>query len=334
MNDRPTSAALDGAAHVMVSVSQGQNVSGYRIIDLAGGYRPLTKELSFRAVAAHPECAGAPWRPSAKLVDAHGDHPSILVSALLADPAHREPLAAVSMQVDAFDGVARQIARQLGITGTYYMHVQVLNKDAPEVAEWAARTANDDFELIDDASDVPALPDAFHSGPPTVGTRRSIRAAGTWLHCVFTRQAFDQFIVAASQQTAVERSWAAIVSIHITADACCVLIERLVEMPGASGREFVITSGSEFYSIYQKFGGKLGGFCHLHPPTTADGHRLGPLPSAPDACTAWNIDAATHLPIVCPIALFGTSDSNLAGNVAAYGYVNGRLAEIDLEVTQ
>ena len=64
-----------------------------------------------------------------------------------------------------------------------------------------------------------------------------------------------------------------------------------------------------------------------NPPRT-------PHPSGPDSVDAWNLDASTPLPVVAPIAMFGTTRQSAGQKMAAHGYQDGLLSQIDLEVIQ
>ena len=49
---------------------------------------------------------------------------------------------------------------------------------------------------------------------------------------------------------------------------------------------------------------------------------------------AWNLEAASTLLPVLPIAMFGTCAETCSKDVAAHAFAGGKIREIDLEVVQ
>ena len=326
-NINTSSAAM--ASRLMISIVQDRQTVGYRVLNLAeGAYRPLVKELGYRSVAADPSLAGQLWRPTLQLTGTNTPQPALRVEARLKGDLNNGALAEMIIPVGNLSWLARQMAEQLRVHENLTMHVGVLADDDPAARAWADQMQNDDFEVMESTNTELVLPRAFSTEP--LGSRETIRHVGSWLRCVFTKRALATFLEGASQETSVERGWAALTRTHLT-DACNVVIEELVEMPAKAGRSFMITAGHEFLGVCEKLGERLGGFCHLHPPSVNDA-PLSPTPSSPDSVVAWNLDAATRSPIVTPIAMFGASAENIVGNVSAYGYSRGLLAEIDMEV--
>jgi hypothetical protein len=318
--------------HLLVLVVQEGQVVGQRILDVArGGYRPLLKELAYRAVAGDPaKLAGRPWRLHLQLEAVDSDRPRLRCEARLKDQPH-PPLAAVDVPVSNFAWVGMSIARQLEIKD-YSVHVAVPEPDHPLVQQSLA-WEDDDFAVSLDGEPELLLPTAFSTEP--LGPRRVVRRVGegTWLRCLFEAEAWSAFLVAAANETEVERGWLASARLHLVDDACYVVLEQLHELEGEAGQFYVRTLGREFFRLHRKLGRPLGGYLHLHP-REVEGAALGPSPSGPDVTVAWNVESASTLVPVFPIAMFGASPEEPGTDVAAHGFVSGVIAEIALEVAQ
>ena len=317
--------------HLLVLVVQGEQVVGHRILDVArGGYRPLIKELAYRAVATDPSrLAGRPWQLHLQLEAVDSDRPRLRCEAWAKERADA-PLAAIAVPVDHFAWIGTSIARQLKIRD-YSVHVAVPEPDHPLVQnslDWA----DDDFAVSVDAQPELLLPTGFSVEP--LGPRRVVRrvGAGTWLKCVFQAEAWAAFTVAAAEEADVERGWLAAVRMHLADDACFVVVEELFEMPAEASQFHLHTQGRQFYRLHRQLGGRLGGYLHLHP-REVDGVALSPNPSGPDVTAAWNVEAASTLWPVFPIAMFGARAETCGTDVAAHAFVSGVIGEIDLEVT-
>lgn len=324
--------ADERATHLMVTIAQGGKAIAYRVLDIArGDYRLLTKELGYRAVTRDASLAGQPWRVALRLDGVGTESPTLRVEAL-ADNGHvAPPAASLNLPMDNLAWIANQLAGRFNVKGNYSMFVRVLAPSDPLVGQWTEQMEDPDFELSE--SSVPALrfPSGFSTQP--LGPRRVIRAAGSWLRCVFRRSVLEAFLDAASHETSEERGWAAATSIHVFGGACYAVVEELVAMPATAGRNFLVTHGRDFLALRARLGERLGGFCHLHPPDV-EGQPLAPSPSAPDTVVAWNLDAVTPSPIVAPIAMFGATLADAPSRMAAHGYQAGILTEIDLEALE
>jgi hypothetical protein len=315
--------------HVLVMVCQDEKVLGQRILDVArGGHRPLVKELAYRAAAADPRLAGRPWQLQVRLEGVDSEKPYVRCEARLKDRPH-PPLAVIPVPVRNFAWVGISIARQLEVE-QYTVHVAVPPSDHPLVQESLA-WEDDDFAVCFDSEPELALPTEFSTDPP--GRRRVVRRVGkgTWLRCVFEPGAWSAFLAAAAAETEVERGWLAAVRMHLAEKACFVVIEELFELPAEHGQYYLHTQGRQFFQLRGELGPRLGGYLHLHP-RELDGTALRPSPSGPDATAAWNVEAASTLLSVFPIAMFGACAERCRSEVAAHGFTSGVIKEIDLEV--
>jgi len=318
--------------HVLVLVVRGEKVAGRRILDLArGGYRTLLKELAYRAVATDPaRLAGRPWRFNLELEGIDSDNPHVRCEAWLKE--RPQPLlAAISVPVGNFAWVGVSVARQLKLED-YSVHVAVPDPDHPLVRQ-SQNWEDDDFAVSFEAEPDLRLPTNFSTEP--LGPREVVRRAeeGTWLKCVFEPEAWTTFLAAAAAETEAERGWLAAARMHLAGDACFTVVEELFELPAQAGQYFVHTQGREFFQSHRQLGQRLGGYLHLHP-REVDGTALSPSPSGPDVTVAWNLEAASTLWPVLPIAMFGTRPETCRTDVAAHAFVGGRIREIDLEVAQ
>jgi len=331
-------SAVDGEpgvqtnTHLLVLVAQREQVVGQRVLDIArGGYRPLVKELAYRAVASDPaRLAGLPWRVNLRLEGIDSDKPCLRCEARLKDRPE-PPLAAIVVPVSSFAWIGMSVARQLKLE-EYSVHVAVPERDHPLVRQ-SLDWEDDDFEVSFDSESDLLLPTAFTTEPP--GPRKVVRRVGkgTWLRCVFEPEPWAAFMAAAAAETKVERGWLAAARVHLVAGACFVVVEELFEMPAEAGQYYLHTQGREFFHMHRQIGPRLGGYLHLHP-RDADGTALSPSPSGPDMTVAWNLEAASTLLPVFPIAMFGTCPEDPGSDVAAHAFVGGVVEEIDLEVVQ
>jgi len=325
-----TAVGSPSDTHLLVLVAQGEQVVGHRILDVArGGYRPLIKELAYRAVATDPRrLAGRAWRLHLRLDAVQTDRPRLCCEAWPDGPADA-PLATLGVPVDHFAWIGTSIAREQKLRD-YTVHVAVPEPDHPLVQK-SLDWADDDFAVSVDARPELRLPAGFSVEP--LGPRRVIRRGGegTWLKCVFDAGAWATFAAAAAEETEVERGWLAAARVHLADDACLVRVEELFELPGEATQFHLHTQGREFFRLHRRLEGRLGGYLHLHP-REVDGVALRPSPSGPDVTAAWNVDAASTLWPVFPIALFGARAESYGTDVAAHGFVRGVIGEIDLEV--
>jgi hypothetical protein len=319
--------------HLLVLVVRGEKVVAQQVLDLArGGHRPLLKELAYRAVATDPAgLAGQPWQVHLDLEGVGTDKPCLRCEARL---KHRpQPrLTVLPVPVGNFAWVGVELANELKIKD-YSVHVAVPDRSHPLV-ERSSAWEDEDFAVSFDDEPELLLPSGFSTEP--LGPRRVIAraGAGTWLKCVFEPGAWDTFLTAAGNEREVERGWLATARMHLADGACSVVLERLDELPAeARGEYYLHTKGRAFYRLHRRLGGKLGGYLHLHP-READGTPLSPAPSGPDVTVAWNVEAASTLVPVFPIAMFGARPETCGTDVAAHAFVSGVIGAIDLEVVQ
>ena len=319
-----------GAHHLSVVVCQGGKVSAYRLLDMRTDFSPLTKELACRAAAGRPDLAGERWVLRLHALEASGD---VLMEAHLADGGPGGclgPLASVRVPLASFSAIASRVAKDAQLDGDCKYGVLVHAPDAPIVADWDAQQEDPDFELAA-AEPQLTMPDGFAPGEPP-GGRQVVHRAGGWLRCVFRRRAFEQFLDAAAAESDRERSWLGAGRVHLSSRACHVVIEdALVELPGEAGQAWVVTHGRDWARLYRQVGDRLVAFLHLHP-RTVEGKAMRPHPSTNDAVVAWNVCSVSPRPVVLPIAMFGTDRRSPGEDVAVFGYENGLLRQIQLEV--
>lgn len=321
--------------HLVVMVAQGQEqqIVASRILDLETDYRPLVKQLGYRAVARWPELAGQPFELDVRLEAAETARPRLRLAAW--HKADRRPLAAMDVPAGNFAWFACQMADRLQLkangTSDYSVHVAVLESDH----RWVQQTdkpADEDFQLMEQRAEL-TLPTGFSTEP--LGPRHVIRDVGSTTRCIFTPGAWSMFLNAAAKETEQERGWAAAGRVHLADGQCCVLVqEPLMELPAAATRHSLLTHGTDLFLCHSRLAGRLAAYLHLHP-RSVDEKRLGPYPSGPDCTVAWNLDASTDLPVVLPIAMFGAraeSPNEVPPDVAAHAFVGGLLAEVTLEV--
>ena len=329
MNANSGVSSAEVTRHVLVIVCREEKVVGQRILDLArGGHRPLLKELAYRAVAGDPRLAGRAWQLQVQMEGVDSDQPHVRCEARLKGRP-QAPLAVIQVPVSNFAWVGVSIARQLELED-YTVHVAVPQSDHPAVGQSLA-WEDDDFEVCFDSEPELQLPTDFSTDP--LGPRRVVRRVGqgTWLKCVFEPGAWSEFLAAAAAETEVERGWLAAARMHLADGACFVVIEELFELPAEHGQFYLHTQGRQFFQLHGQLGERLGGYLHLHP-REVEGRALGPSPSGPDVTAAWNVEAASTLLSVFPIAMFGACPETCPSEVAAHGFTSGVIKEIDLEV--
>jgi hypothetical protein len=317
--------------NVLVAVSQNEKMLGFRILRLSTDYGPAVKELACRALAANIRRAGHPWRLHARLAPARDSEPGMVVEAHAVDSPYRSsrPLASLRIPLRNFGWVASGIATQLGLAGSYQYQVVVLEERHPLVEHWRGRRDRDpDFAVTSGTEPSLQLPLlAVETQHP-----REMRAApGTWLRCLFGRQAYEAFRTAAGQEKELERSWAGLGHVHLLTDCCYTIVEELVPLPGESGPSWIRTRGRDFADLHRRFGDRLSAYLHLHP-RLLEGQRIRPAPSDNDAVVAWNYSAVTTIPCVFPIALFGAGSAPEPADIGVYGYDKGVLSAIPWEV--
>jgi hypothetical protein len=115
-----------------------------------------------------------------------------------------------------------------------------------------------------------------------------------------------------------------------------VLIEDLTEVPWVSASRYHIrTSGAQFFHLRRQHS-RLGAYLHLHPRKCRDENgrlvQLGPVPSGPDAVLAWDLDAASFLPVVCPIAMSPFRSDRESDDIAVSAFADNLFHPIPLEV--
>ncbi|MFH1264271.1 MAG: hypothetical protein ABIK89_00990 [Planctomycetota bacterium] len=318
--------------HLLVLLVQGEHVVAQRILNVAqGGYRSLLKELAYRAVATDPaRLAGRPWQFNLELGDVGTENPRLRCEAWLKGQP-QPPLVVLSVPVNNFGWVGVGIAQELKLED-YSVHVAVPEPDYPAVRE-SQEWEDDDFAVSFDEEPELLLPTDFSTEP--LGPREVVRRVGkgTWHKCVFERRAWNTFVAAAGAETEVERGWLASARMHLVDGACFTVVEELFELPDRAGQYYVHTQGREFFQLHRQLGPRLGGHLHLHP-REVEGAALGPNPSGPDVTVAWNLEAASTLLPVLPIAMFGTCPETCGKDVAAHAFAGGKIREIDLEVVQ
>ena len=346
------------ATHLLMVVAQEGSPRGYRVLNLPNDYRPLIKELAYRAVANEPGAAGGPWHLAIRLEDTDTPQPRLRLDACLVD--RERPLARLCIPVQNLAWLARDMATELSLKGRFSFYVSVLSPNDPMVGKWSAATDDDaDFEVDTQAAEL-QLPSQFTTEP--IGPRRSVTRLGSWLRCVFKEDVFKEFVEAGAAENKVERCWVGATQLHLTKGGAYSVIEEILEVPAImAGREYVRALGRDFMQRHQQLGGRLGAFLHLHPPRYKN-VPLSPHPSGPDSVVAWNLDASTPLLVSLPITMFGSGcaaasalreaeeavlapagahlrnkqekepPSSTRPRIAAHGYADGLLSEIDLEV--
>jgi hypothetical protein len=324
------SAVRKKCDQLVVIVSHAGKAAGWRVLDFrdATSYCPLFKELAYRSVAAEPGLAGTPWEARLRLEDA-GDAPLLTIEAWSRGRRPRR-LAALGVPVGHFAWIGAELAKQIGLEGDYTVQVAATDRHHPVVQRWMEWEDGD--VAIEETPSTMTLPGDFSTEP--LGPRRSIgRPLHSFLKCVFTLPAYREFTDAAAMERDNERGWLAQVRVHLAGQACHVVIDGLVEPPAVDrGRGFLRTEGRQFFDVYQRFE-RLGGYLHLHP-RELDDVALAPLPSGPDTTLAWNLCACAAPMIVMPIAMFGFRPQREAADIAACGFLRGKLVPIDLEVLQ
>lgn len=324
--------AVPWKTHLVVLLTCGDKVVAYRTLDMAnGGYRPLLKELAYRAVLEHPQLAGAAWQLSLELKGVETSCPYLELQAWLESP-RASPLAAIRAPIQHFAWLGVAMARQLGIAGEeqsrYHVQFAVPGTDHAIVQHEKQSWQGEDFAFAAESRSL-RLPEGFSTQP--LGTRKVLRDKASWIHCVFTEDAWRAFTAAAAAETSVERAWGATTRVHLAEGACSVVVPELVELEGKAGPACVIASGQETFSLSRRLGGDLGAFLHLHPRQIGQ-VQVTPHPSPADFNVAWDCEASSPTPVVLPIALFGAGSERLDQEVAAHAFVGGRLTEVTLEV--
>jgi hypothetical protein len=332
----PELHSCEHAYHVSVVIYQDGRPLGYRVLDIRTEHPVLMKELACRVMAAQPALAGAPWGPKLRLDGEGASSPHLTLEAHLADadgqPKCGEPLAITKVPIASFSPIAARLAAVLQVAGRYEYSLAVHEPDSPTVAEWnAAQRRDEGLEWISGFEPELMLPGGF-SATRLPEPRRVMDRAGTWLRCVFRKPPLKEFLEAAARETCRERSWLGLGDVHLSQDACSVVIEdSLVELPGEAGHGWITTRGRDWAKSYSRFGSRLVAFLHLHPRMLND-QRITPEPSMDDTVVAWNVELACPRPVVFPIAMFGTDERFPDGDVAAYGHEGGLLTRIQLEV--
>jgi len=319
--------------YMIIAVSQGRDLLGYRVLDIRSEYQPLMKELAWRAVTKNPTLTGAVWEPRLQLQGLDTSAPSVLVEAYLnGDNALQHsgrPLASMKVPVSNFSYFAAKIAAQLKVQGQYSYLVAIAEPDSKIVLDWYMEEEAD-FELAEDIKHTLILPDVFQDSV-LPESRKVVDKADTWLRCIFCKKAFDKYLGEAAKETDLERSWLGLGNIHFTQNSCHVTIEQLIELPGEASLYCITTHGRDWAKYHRKYGDKIVGFLHIHP-RWAGTKEITPSPSENDRLVAWNIDLACSKPTVYPIAMFGADVDSPSEHVAVYGFNSGVLTRIQLEI--
>ncbi len=317
-------AGEKSSSAVALTVTQ----SAQRLIDLPVQFGPLAKELACRAVCAHPDREGQHWhiRSGVEPCPIHG---GVLRLTAVADCDGRE-LATLSVPPSRFTSLAERMAAELGWKGTFSFRLTVPPPEDPGVSATGPEADHAADFTLEDAGSGLTLPIGFSR--ERLNGRAVLRAADSFVRCVFRRDVFKELIVLAWSEKHVERGFLAPASIHLTDDACCVLIEGLVELKTVEASSARMrTTGQDFLKAYQGLSGPVGGYVHFHPPSEKD-EDLGPQPSTADVVTFWDVDRVSPLPMVYPIVTFGAGRIDLGSRVRVFGYECGVLREIALEV--
>ena len=322
-----TNRSLAEDTHLLIVVVQDGSARGYRVLNPPTDYRPLIKELAYRAVANEPAAAGEPWRLSVQIEGAGTLDPQLHLDAFRAEGEGR-PLATMRVPVQNLSWLARAMAQELKLTGGFTFVVTVLASDSTAVREWSNLEDNDaDFAVTEDDTEM-VLPSQFTTDP--IGPRRSITRVGSWLRCVLTKDVHEKFMASGAREKEIERAWVGATRIHLSKGGAYTVIEEITEVPAEmAGREYLRAHGRDFLALHKQMDGRLGAFLHLHPSHHKD-VELTPDPSSADSVVAWNLDASTGMLVSLPITMFGTEVAE--PKIAAHGYVDGLLSEIDLEV--
>jgi hypothetical protein len=327
------SLITDAKTTLLVAVINGNRVLGVSLLrfNSAGSCGPLQKQLGYQAVMAYPERAGQRWNAALDVVPAAGGHrPMIRFEVWSCDP-HPVRLAEHYVPIDNFSHHGVALARQLGITHPYTVCVTVL--DPQHALNKENDLDDEDFALCEQPE--LTLPHNFSTAP--LGPTRVVRQADpAWLRCVFQIDAYRTFLEAARFPLENERGWVAEVQVRICQGVISVVIENLFEVPFVSASRYHIkTSGSQFYKLRQEHP-QLGAYLHLHPRDVLDenGRRaaLCPLPSGPDTVLAWDLDASSEFPVVCPIALSEFRRDHESEDIAVSAFMDNLFHPINLEV--
>ena len=296
-----------------------------RILDIARAYPPLAKELAYRAVAADPGTAGLRWRASIRMETGES---SVVLQAKRMDG--NRTLATMKIPADTFAWIAANLAADAGVEGGFEYSITASLADEPVAGK--GNVGDEDFEIITDPGPDLKLPRGFRGGTPVPQGRPIQAVPRAWLVCVFRDKALRTFLQAASKECNRERSWAGMGFVHVSPGACRTVIEEIIEIPGEAGQTWIITPGRDWAAIHERIGAdRLVAYLHLHPRMVGDRNVL-PKPSAHDAIVAWDVDLTSRNPCVFPIALFGADPAAPNGDLAVFGYVDGLLQRIPVEV--
>jgi len=332
MASRRTSPAL--VRHVAISVFQDGACRGCRVLDMAQDYHPVIKELAWRTVAGNPEAAGRPFDVNVCL-SAPGQPDGIVLQAIDAQRLRAAPLGEVFVPTDAFARLAAEAAQQLNVQGRFRWSVSVLPPGHALVERWRRHLdADDDFEVTSHQPARLVLPRDFVRDPPAEPSAPDDCAA--WLRCCFPAPVYEDFLVAASRETQVERGWLACGRVHLCAGAVRVVIDELVEPPvAAAGSAYLLTTGRDFLALHRSLRDRLVGYAHVHPAQALNQpitQPMTPAPSINDEILAFNLDRTTTAPCVLPIGFYGTAALAQPFPVAVWAYSAGRLSRIPMEV--
>jgi len=328
-----SSLAAEAKTTLAVAVVVGDAARGVSLLRLnsPGSCGPLQKQLGYLAVMAHPERAGQRWQVALEPVPAGvGCRPMIRFEVWSCD-THPARLAERCVPIENFAHLGVVLARQLGVTQPYSVqitaldHQHVLNEDRNGEDGDIAFCERPELVLPRDFSQTPLGP-----------TRIVCQASPSWLRCVFPRDVYRAFLEAAAMPLENERGWVADVRVVIHQGVISVLIEDLTEVPWVSASRYHIqTSGLQLYKLRQQHQ-RLGAYLHLHPREVEDENgrvlQLRPTPSGPDAVVAWDLDASSVFPVVCPIAMSAFRPDHENEDIAVSAFLDNLLHPITLEV--
>lgn len=324
------------AHRVMVAVTDTNQQTLFCVID-------LRRELSLIKPLA--QMAAAEWSDHVeKEWDLHLHHlqpapvdPMLIAEAHLSDaPYNDAPLSQITIPCSSFfQGVARMIAGQLEIPLETFT-VTPLSEDSPIVETWDTTQdgGDSDIEFISTPSVLilPGPSDFTRQAPPVC--QRVIEQVDSWQRCMFRPEALDTFLHAAREETQVERHWAGLGRIHMADGLCHNVIEEIVPLPGEATRFGIEMGGDEWMQALTRFGDRVVGYLHIHPPD--DGHgkavTLSCDLSGNDRNTMHNINLCLpSRPIVSVIAVFGLTIKE-GDRIAAHGFDGrGNFTNIQLE---
>jgi len=361
------------ATHLMAWITQGDKVVGWEVLDLAGGeYKPLTKELGYRAVAAAPHLAGEPWWLALRLEQAavsktvgrrqaavgseeeagtaaSGFPPVFPADCLL--PTDDCPLPTGShLCLEAHADAGCQ-GRPLGSLSLPLRSLSWLGRQMARQCGLKGHCTlcvdvlqPDDPRVThwaaQDAEDADFT--ITESTPPrlTLPTgfvpsplgRRRILRSVGSWLHCVFQRPAFERFLDAASQATDEERGWAVATRVHLLPEGCYAVIEELTEMPATAGRSFIVTRGRDFLLLRQKLGERLGGFCHLHPPHVEGEALSPAPSGPDSVVAWNLDAVTASPVVAPIAMFGTTADTLGNNIAAHGYQGGLLTEIDLEV--